>query len=416
MAASARDRPKFYYGWVIVGAMSFVGAVTMGMGTLNFGLFINPMGAELGISRATFGWAQSFRQLAGAATSLPVGYMIDRFGARWLLAAAAAITGMAMIAIAYIDSGWQLVVLFSVIGLTGFAAPGALLTSVPVLKWFVRNRGRAVAIMSLGIPIGAMIFLPLTQYLINLLGWRTTWIVLGGVGIVAIVPVSMLFVRRQPEDMGLAVDGGATVSGHDTMHITEQHWTLKEALRTTAFWRLTVVFSLMSLAIGTVGLHRIAAFVDRGLDPTLVAASVAVDAAFAGAATFIMGMITHRVPSRYLGALGFLLLALATVLTIYGYTIVMMFVSMAVFGLGIGGMLLLQNIVWAEYYGRAYLGGIRGAVMPITMIIGGVGAPLAGYVKDVSGSYDSIWGVSVVLMIIGAGVVATTRPPIKQEP
>ena len=113
---------------------------------------------------------------------------------------------------------------------------------------------------------------------------------------------------------------------------------------------------------------------------------------------------------------GFLLLALATVFTIYGVTIVMMFVSMAVFGLGIGGMLLLQNIVWAEYYGRAYLGGIRGAVMPITMIIGGVGAPLAGYVKDVSGSYDSVWWVSVVLMIIGAGVVATTRPPIKHEP
>ena len=408
----SRARP--FYGWVIVAVMATASAISMAMGTLNFGLFVRPMGDELEISRATFGWAQSVRSFAGAFTSPWIGRIIDRFGARWLLAGATLVTALAMLALGGVQSGWQMVLLFGVIGLSGFAAPGSLVTNVPVMKWFETKRGRAVAMMSLGVPVGALLLVPLTQVLIDELGWRLAWGVLGIFGAAVIVPLSIVFVRRQPEDMGLRVDGGQPDSGDQPTPPTES-WTLADAMRTPTFWALTVVFSLVNLSIGTIGLHRMPAFIDRGIDAIDVALATSLDAILAGLATFGMGMLNERVPSKYLGAFGFLLLALSSVATIYATTTPMMYFAMGVFGLGIGGMMFLQNVVWAEYFGRLHLGAIRGAVMPITLVVGGIGAPLAGYVRDATGSYDIVWWVGATLLFIGGFVVAFTQSPRRRS-
>ena len=100
----------------------------------------------------------------------------------------------------------------------------------------------------------------------------------------------------------------------------EVSWTVHEAIRTSTLWRLVVVFSMVQLAVGTVALHRIAAFMDRGLDPTLISFATAFDAVCAGASTFIFGMLVTRIPARFLGGLGFSMLATASVMTVYAAT------------------------------------------------------------------------------------------------
>jgi MFS family permease len=182
-------------------------------------------------------------------------------------------------------------------------------------------------------------------------------------------------------------------------------------MRSSTFWRLVVVFSMVMLATNSVGVHRIPSFMDRGLDPLLIAYATALDAAAAGLSTFAMGLLTRRVPARFIGAGGFLLLALASALTIGAADHAVMFVSMIVFGLGIGVLMLMQSLLWADYFGRQHLGSIRGAVMPITLIFGGLGAPVAGYVRDATGSYDLIWQAAILLMTIGAAVLAMTPSP-----
>ena len=399
--------------------MAATGAVSMGMGSLNFGLFIKPMGDELGIGRAAFGWAQTARQGASSATSPLVGWLLDRYGSRVMLPVAALAGGAAMIGIAYMTSAWHLVVLFIVMGLVGMSGPGALVTTVPVLKWFVRNRGKAVAYVGLGIPVGALLFIPLTQVLINEIGWRGAWIVLAVIGVCVIVPLAAIFVRRQPEDIGLEPDGGPPVqTGSDTdatprSALLEVSWTVREAVRTTTLWRLVIVFSMVHLATGTVSLHRIAAFMDRGMDPTLISFATAFDAVCAGASTFMFGMLVRYVPGRFLGGLGFAMLATASVLTIYATNLPVMFVSMSIFGIGIGGMMFLNNFIWADYFGRQNVGGIRGLANPINLVIGGIGAPAAGYVRDLTGSYDPAWWVGVGLMSAAAVLILLTRAPEK---
>ena len=104
-------------------------------------------------------------------------------------------------------------------------------------------------------------------------------------------------------------------------------------------------------------------------------------------------------------------LAISSGLTIIAADHVVMFISMIIFGLGIGGTHLMQNYLWAEYFGRPHLGSIRGAVMPIMLLVGGTGPPLAGDVLDFTGSYTPAWVASTLMMAFGAVILAQTPPP-----
>ena len=180
-------------------------------------------------------------------------------------------------------------------------------------------------------------------------------------------------------------------------------------------WRLVIVFSMVQMATGTVALHRIPAFMDRGMDPTLISFATAFDAVAAGLSTFGFGMLVKWVPVRFLGAIGFSMLAAASVLTIYAVNLPVMFLSMWIFGIGIGGMMFLNNFIWADYFGRHNVGGIRGFVNPINLVVGGIGAPAAGYVRDIWGSYDPAWWVGVGLMSGAALLIVLTGAPRKRE-
>jgi predicted MFS family arabinose efflux permease len=433
MASPAtQHKPKLFYGWVIVAVMAAAGALSMGMGTLNFGLFIKPMGAELGIGRAAFGWSQTARQAASAVTSPLIGRLIDRFGSRVLLPVAALFTALAMVGLAYGQSAWFMIAMFAVMGLVGMGGPGSLVTSVPVAKWFVRKRGRAFSFMALGIPIGGVIFVPLTQLFINAFGWRNAWIALAALGGGLIIPLGLLLVRRQPEDMGLNPDGaeaadqagrvsgavngtgrGRAAPAPARQDHEEESWTVREALRSPAFWGLVAVFSIVTLAVSSVGVHRIPHFMDQGLDPGLVSAATALDAAAAGVSTFVLGFVAERVPGRIIGAAGFVVAAFAIYLTIGATTAPMMFAAMITFGTGMGSLMLLRNFLFAQYFGRAHLGGIQGVMMPVTLVFGGAGAPLAGYVYDATGAYDTIWWAGLIALVAGAGLLVMIKKPKK---
>ena len=397
--------------------MAVVGAVTMGMGSLNFGLYIKPMGDELSIGRASFGWASSARSATGAITGPFIGRLLDRYGAKWILVSAAVITGLCMIGLKYTSASWQLIIIFAVMGLVGMSGPGSLATSVPPTKWFVKNRGKALAYSSAGISAGAVVFVPLTQVFIDKYTWQESWVILAFIGMGIIVPLSLLFLVREPEDMGLLPDGEKTSktleSGEEGTHISEMEksWTTREAIRTFPMWTLTAAFSILSLGILTLALHRIPAFMDRGLDPSLVSLATAFDAVCAGAGSFTAGMLVRKIPAKIIGSSAFLMLAVASVMSIYAYDFWLMFWSMALFGLGIGTNMFNQNYIWAEYFGRTNLGSIRGIVMPINLFIGGLGAPAAGYVVDMTGSYDPAWWTGVALMLVAAALFVVSNNP-----
>jgi hypothetical protein len=145
-----------------------VGAVSSGMGGVNLGLFIKPMRDDLDIGTSVFGWAQTARIIGFAASGWLIGRLIDKHGARLLLAAAGLVAGAAMIALANVQEGWQIAAVFFVVGTTGIqGGGGSLFMSVPLANWFMRQRGKAMSVAFIGMPVGIFVFAPLSQLLIT---------------------------------------------------------------------------------------------------------------------------------------------------------------------------------------------------------------------------------------------------------
>ncbi len=409
-------RLPFYYGWVVVAGMALVGmTITLMLGA-NVGVFIRPMGDELGIGSTPFGLAQTARLLAFAASGLVVGRLLDRFGARLPMAAAGAALGAGVAALGLAQEGWQVIALFAAVGVIGFQSGQALYTTVPIASWFERKRGRAMAFAFSGVPVGIGVSGPLTQALIDWVGWRSAWFALGIGGGAVIVLAALLLVRRRPEDVGLEIDGGAAddapgaASGRSGA-AREHPWTRQEAMRTPAFWMLSIAFGLFMFGTTSLSVFRIDFFVERGISPSVAAWSLMADAAASTAVSVSAGLFLDRFSLRAIAAWGFGVLAVSYVVTMTTASAGQMTAAMLLFGFGIATGMVVQNAIWPTYFGRAHLGAIRGSALPVTLAFSALGAPVAGLTRDYAGGYYAAWWTAIALFIAAAALILATPKP-----
>ncbi len=396
---------------------------TMATGTLNYGLFVLPMQRELDISRASFGWMQTTRRLSAGVLSFAVGSLIDRYGARVYICIAAVFIGGCLLLLSVSNHTWQFIALFGIIGMSGVAAPNGIVTSVPVAKWFSRRRGRALALSSAGLGIGGIAFLPVTQWLIDDYGWRATWQVLAVVFVLVSVPSAALFLRRAPEDMGLRMDGDPpegpsshpATPGRIARSAAEPVWNVRQALRTGAMRKLIAVFAVSGIAQGGASFHRIPYFIERGFDPQVVSWSFSADAGGAVAMALVSGWLADRFPIRYVAAASFSGFIVAILLMISVSSAPMMFLSTLVFGCSVGGGMIVHSYIFAAYFGRQFLGAIRGIVMPMNLLSAGLGAPMVGYLHDYTGSYIWAWWTLLGVYGLAAALMLTATPPSKGD-
>lgn len=413
-----------YYGWVIVAGLMAVGAVSSGMGGVNLGLFIKPMRDDLDIGTSVFGWAQTARIIGFAASGWLIGRLIDKHGARLLLAAAGLVAGAAMIALANVQEGWQIALVFFVVGATGIqGGGGSLFMSVPLANWFMRQRGKAMSVAFIGMPIGIFIFSPLSQLLIDEVGWRESWLILGGGASIVIVLVALLIVRRRPEDMGLHIDGVAPAevtpavrsASHLPAFVDTTSWTRREALGSSTFWRLTAVDGLRMLAMSTVGIFRVPFFIDdKGFDAHIVAFSLSAEAVFAVLVSLPTGWAVDRYQPRYVASISTLCMIGGFLLTMTASSIVHVFAATSVLGIGIASFIICQNAVWPVYFGHANIGAIRGASTPVMLVFSAVGAPLTGMSRDWTGSFVYAWICGTLLLLIAFFLLLTTPRPLRK--
>ena len=413
-----KQTKRIFYGWVIVATMWVVNFSTMATGNLNFGLFVLPMGGALGMSRSQFGWAVTTRRLSAGLSSYIIGRLLDRYGPRVFTVISAVVIGVALLAVGRATAPWQVIILFGIVGVSGLATPQGIVTSVPVAKWFRRKRGLALALATTGLGIGGVVILPVTQLLLDRLGWRSTWTVLAIIFMVLSIPVAALFLRRQPEDLGLTVDGeplapasGPPSSQEEVSDAPEAAWTVREALRTSTLWKLILVFGLAGLAQGGASVHRIPYWVELGFSPQVVSLSFSADAAGAALMALIAGWMADRLPIRSIAMVSYLGFAVAIGLMIEGRNEFFLFGSTITFGLSVGAGMIVHSYIFAAYFGRAFLGSIRGLVLPIVLVSNGIGAPLVGYLRDSTGSYMSSWWLILSLYLVAAVIIATVTPP-----
>ena len=406
---------KIYYGWIIVSALFIINFATQAAGTLNLGLFILPMCTEIGFSRSIFGWLTTFRALAGGISSFFLGPLLDKFGPRIMIPVSSLLTGLCLIGIGTAKEVNHLFMFFAIIGLAGLInAGGGLLTSVPVAKWFIKKRGLTMGLASLGMGIGSITPIPVTQLFISGYGWRNTWIIMGILHMALTIPVALIFLRRQPEDMGLLPDGDTDAiikaDKEQSTYVPESVWSVREALHTRSFWLITFSLLLSSFATGG-SVHRIPYWIELGFDPKLVSTCFAVDAAGAAVMLLAAGLILDRFPPRFVAACSYCGFIIAIILMLNGTNAIIMFVSGIIYGSAVGTLMICQTYLWASYYGRSFLGSIRGITLPAVLFGAAIGAPAVGYIYDFTGSYRPAWQITIFLYLLAFIIMLLATPP-----
>jgi OFA family oxalate/formate antiporter-like MFS transporter len=413
---------RVFYGWFVVAASFLCWFSADAFGWYTFGIFIGPISRDLGWTTVTLTGALTLRVVVGGLLGPVIGPLVDtKHGARVLMSLGVLIAGAVPLAVSHITEVWQFYLLYGVVGALGMVGYGGLVTNALISKWFVRKRGRAIGIATMGISMSGLVFVPLSHLLISNFGWRTALLVLGfTVWGLAFIPV-VLLVRRRPEDIDLRPDGdGAEESEAD--NITEAHgassreeiWTLKEALRTRALWVLLIGFNITGLALSGVFIHFYPYLESKGIPPNIAATAVTTFAFCCAAVKIPWGLLAERLPVRYCITACYVGCALSLLILIYSHSVAMVFVYAIMYGVTLGGDMVLKELVWANYFGRTFLGTIRGVTMPANLFSAAGGPLFAAWLRDVTGSYQLPYTIFLFAALIGTCFIFLARPPVKQ--
>ena len=407
-------RLPFYYGWVILACVCAAGFSRPGSAVATLSIFIEPMTAEFGWSHTQISAAVSVGGILGALVSPMLGGFLDRNGARVVLCLAVLLTGIALLLLSFTQS-LAFFFTFYCIARMSFAGPYDLGIYGSIVNWFVRRRALATSIVTLTSMFGLVTMPLIAHFVMQASGWRAAWIAIGvTVLVIGFVPVWLLHVRR-PEDLGLRPDGegapkapvpGASVSA------PEPAYTRREALRTPAFWLLSLFTFLVFPVQAGVSLHQAPFLIERGLDATVAATAVSTFALLSAVAGFAYGFWPRRVPQRFALALVGATVGASCVLMQNVQAAPLAYGAAALFGLGIGGLLTMLPIAWADYFGRASYGAIRGVALSVQVVAQASGPVLSGALRDWTGSYSASLVTFAVLAFAGSAAALLAAPPL----
>ena len=433
-AHSLARKTPFFFGWVVLSAVCSSQFVRNAAASLTIAVFVYPLYDEFGWSRTVIGMAATVGGLAAAVVSPGVGWLIDRYGARSVLAVSVILLGISTIALsratfAFSVAGFTIPIAFWLAYGTGrvlFSSPLQIGASVVVSRWFIRLRGRASGILTLSHSAGMIAFPLIAGLLIGGGGdWRRAWVVLGAIAWVALIPVA-LFAIDKPEDAGLLPDGdSASDAGADGAGAAaEPEWTAKEAMRTPALWILAVGTGALFLMQAGTNIHAAAYLRDLGLGQTTATLGITLNAAFLGIGGLAWGWIAERAPARFvmaavaatmaLGAALFATLGADLFATVDSSAQALIY--SALFGFGLGGMLSVPPVAYADYFGRRSLGVIRGVTEPFSTLGQAIGAALMGLAFDLNAGETGYAPAFVAFAAIGALTalaVLVAKPPRK---
>ena len=420
---------RAYYGWAIVFTSFFISIAQVPMYGPVFSVFMKPIEDELGWSRTTITVAFTVGSLGGALLASVVGPIVDRYGARGVMSVTGLLVTVGLLAIAAMSEPWHFWVAYGVARTVSVAGVG-LGTSVAIANWFIRKRGRAIAMRAAGQRTGQAIVPLLILPVLLTLGWRESFVVLAVVAALFITIPSLMFIRRRPEDFGLRPDGdSAAVHPHPnlppsrgkgpggvpafagtTIEAEEYSWTLRQVRATRTLWLLTLGMAAGLSAQIAINVHAVANFEDKGISQGL---AVTVASIFTGVAAVSMmgwGMLVERIHVRYvsMAAMGLFFLAMGVLLVAETYPMAVLFAVL--FGLGTGGWTVAQMIMIPNYFGRLHAGSIKGFISPVEGLLGISGPLVAAFVFDATGSYDAAFVAAAATFAVGCAAFYLAKP------
>ena len=357
--------------------------------------------------------------LVGGFAAMGIGPLIDRFGPRWILSASFVLAGAALMSIGRVTALWQF---YAAIFVSRVALQGVinLTNQTVVAKWFIRSRGRAMAIANLGQRIGSGAIPFLTQQLILMANWRTAAVSVGLlVWGLTLLPVT-IWLRRQPQDLGLLPDGIKINHKEEEDQpqrnkplASERNYSLKEALHSRPFWIITGAFCLTNFVNTGVNFNLIAHLTDSGLTEAEAATVLLVWALISIPATLASGLLAEKFSARPMMILLSIGLSVGIFLFMHVDNFSFGLLFAVIHGACFAGEFLMLQLLLADYYGSASLSTLRGFTTPMQMVANAIGPLSAALVYDITGSYQPILGLYIGLQIVLVLALLISLPSLR---
>jgi MFS family permease len=424
--ARATRNTKFFYGWVIVAVGFFAHIASAFSISSTLAVFLKPLSQDLGLSRGAFSLIRSGEILIGAAAAPVIGTLLDRHGGRWLMVLGGLVSGLGFLLLGLARDFWQFAVLRWLLVSPGDTLIGSMVVNVSISQWFVRMRGRALALAGMGHGLAKVCMPVAAASLILYMGWRGVWVVFGLLTFALVVGPAMLLMRRRPEDMGLRPDGAKSEDNESgalaakprsaqarASAAAEIAWSRREALRTSAFWLIVITFGVSHVGVTGLNLHVFSFVSDQGHSAMVAAFVMSIIAFMQFSTPMAWGLLAERVNVARLIMAKFLVQAVGILLALSDPGVLALYAGFFLYGIGMGGTAILAELIWANYFGRISLGKIRGMGSLLTSTFSASGPPFFGLLFDATQNYDLSFSIFIAMLFASAGLSLFLRPPKK---
>ena len=411
-AVRARTIGRVYRGWWVSLAGAFNMVLSSGPTYQASSVLFKAIEDEFGWSRALISGVASFGRFGGAMLGPVEGYLTDRFGSGKMVLVGFTMGGIGLILFSFIQGALQYYFAFFLLSL-GFSVGGFVPSITAVNAWMVKNRATAMSFVIGGSSIAGLLVPPMV-WSINAHGWRPTVLVIGIIAIVLGPLVAKLLGKRPTPEQIEEQTRQLSEPGRRSRRTRLYDFTPKEALRTRAFWSISITHMLVNLSTGAISGHLFLHLTDaNGVNLDDATASGVVPILVVTTFVFQLGggIMGDRVSKRIL--LPFLLLIQGAALVILAIadTFILAAVFAVVWGVGFGARSPLLHAMRGEYFGRRHFGTILG-LSSFPMSIGITLAPfLMGVVHDIQHTYEwSLYALAGTCVIASVTIPFATRP------
>lgn len=409
---------RLFYGWRMIAIGSALRVLGGGLYYYGFSVFFLPLSQDLGLNRAATSLVFSLARAQGAFESPVAGYILDRYGPRPLILSAIILTGIGHMLLAGVHSYAMLLIVYMGIVSLSFQAGFMDAPMVIANTWFIRKRTLAMSVVSASIGLGGFLFTPILAYAIYTWGWRTAAFATGVVFLVAGLPLA-LFVRRSPESMGLRPDGDPPIPSRsgfhddaDTAQRAEINFTLRDAMRTSAFWLLTVATALRIVTLSAINVHYVPLMVWKGVSEQHAAFLLGAQALLGLPSHMLFGWMADRVNKAKLMAVCMGVAVVGLFFLIYAKSEWQLWIFLPLFTVVESTFPVNWSTV-GEFFGRKNFAKIRGTMSFVQTWGAVIGPVTAGAVYDRTHSYNHLlWALVVVLLVTGVLYAMVVRPPL----
>jgi MFS family permease len=409
------EKDKIFWGWFVVAGAFFILSISYGS-KYCFGIFVKPMFAEYQWPMSVISLGASINFIMYATGGIVSGRLLDTMAPKWIMTIGAVITAVGFILTSFVKTPLQLYLSYGVLCGLGASGIGVVVSSSSVGKWFVRKRGVAVGIASMGIGLGTMILTPVAGYIVKHYDWRDGFLFFGVLVFIIGVALSQMLMRRtNPEAYGLLPDGEQSnpIMGNNTIqNDIIPNVSLIAVLKDSRFWIPVICFGIAVMVEMMAFVHQVAYAINHNIGKIAAASSLG----FIGVASifgrFFFGWFSDRLRDpKYSAALGFLVMAAGMVILLHTTSVGFLYVYAIVFGFGYGSLAPMMPVLLADRFGRHVLGSAYGwLTFFVVGFGGGLGPVLGGFVYDTSGSYAYAWQFNLVTLVIVALIMLMLKP------